>query len=168
MDATGCHDDKNLHKIAKPSSPFPINSRDLQEISQQVHQRIFELEALQVSSQAGPKQPFALEHTENLVGDFQKEVQRFKGNPKLFELLLKYEPVFGPLPPPGQGCKLVEMDIEIKGEFLDKPLRGKCWPMSKADSDEIEKQVEELLEACQSKRFHSEPIQSIALQHFGR
>jgi len=41
---------------------------------------------------------------------------------------------------------LVELDIELKDEFKDVPLRSKCWPMAKSDVEEIEKQVGELIE----------------------
>ena len=63
------------------------------------------------------------------------------------DLLLKYAEVFGPLPPPGQGCKLVEMDLELKPEWASAPLRGKCWPMSEIDCKEIESQVDELVQS---------------------
>ena len=39
------------------------------------------------------------------------------------------------------------MDIELKEEFKGKTLRQKCWPMPQEDSQEIEKQVQELIEA---------------------
>jgi hypothetical protein len=39
--------------------------------------------------------------------------------------LVKFKEVFGPLPPPTKGCKLAIMDIELKEEFKDMPLRGK-------------------------------------------
>ena len=49
--------------------------------------------------------------TENLHGEFEKDVEKFNDNPKLKALLVKYKEVFGPLPPPGMGCKLAEMDL---------------------------------------------------------
>jgi hypothetical protein len=49
------------------------------------------------------------------------------------------------LPPPGKGCELVKMDLELKDEFKDLPLRGKCWPMPAQDCAEIEAQVDELV-----------------------
>ncbi len=39
------------------------------------------------------------------------------------------------------------MDIQLKEEFENTPLRGKCWPMPEEDVLEIEKQVEELIAA---------------------
>ena len=37
--------------------------------------------------------------TTNLVGEFELEVEKFRGTPQLYALLLKYNGVFGPLPP---------------------------------------------------------------------
>ena len=84
--------------------------------------------------------------TENLHGEFEKDVQRFD-NPQLQTLLRKYQEVFGPLPSPGSGCKLVEMDIELRDEFKGKTLRNKFWAMPQEDFLEIEKQVQELVNA---------------------
>jgi len=93
LDTTNDPEDlKSTNSFAKPSSLFPINRQDLQELSQKVHQRIFELESQMSSQEPTPqmgKQPFELEHTENLVGDFEKEVSRFKDNPPLYALLVK-------------------------------------------------------------------------------
>ena len=85
--------------------------------------------------------------TENLHGEFEKDVARFDDQPKLKELLVKYKEVFGQLPPPRRGCKLAVMDLELKEEFKGHTLRQKCWPMPLEDSKEIEKQVQELVDA---------------------
>ena len=37
--------------------------------------------------------------TENLHGEFEKDIARFEGQPKLKAFLVKYKDVFGPLPP---------------------------------------------------------------------
>ena len=37
--------------------------------------------------------------TTNLVGEFDLEVEKFRGNQQLYALLLKYKEVFGPVPP---------------------------------------------------------------------
>lgn len=87
------------------------------------------------------------EDTENLHGEFEKDIARFDGQPKLRELLVKYKDVFGPLPPPTKGCKLAVMDLELKDEYKGHTLRQKCWPMPKEDALEIEKQVQELVDA---------------------
>ena len=83
-------DGKFLSK-AKPSSPFNINSKDLAEISEKVHQRILEIEKQMVKENP---QPFSLEPTENLVGDFERDVEKFRSNPPLFELLHRFKEIF--------------------------------------------------------------------------
>ena len=85
--------------------------------------------------------------TTNLVGDFDLEVEKFSGNPQLYALLLKYKEVFGPLPPPQEACPLVQMDLILKPEWEGKALRQKCWPLPKADQEELELQAEELVKA---------------------
>ena len=68
-----------------------------------------------------------------------------KAPPSVKELIKKYQSVFGPLPPPGKGVSLVQMDLELREEFQNVSLRQKCWPMSPLDCSEIEAQVEELV-----------------------
>jgi len=89
------------------------------------------------------QQPF--EGTGNQSGDIEKDFKRFSKQPELFEVLKKFVEGFGPLPPASQGTKLVSMDIPLKKEFENTPLRGKCWPMPEEDVLEIEQQVEELI-----------------------
>ena len=74
---------------------------------------------------------------------------------------MKYKKVLGPLPPPGSGCRLAELDLEIKDEFQGEAIRRKCWPMPEADVLEIEKQVQELVDAG-----FVEPFQNTVLQLF--
>jgi hypothetical protein len=85
--------------------------------------------------------------TTNLAGEFDIEVEKFKGDPQLYELLIKYKEVFGPLPPPQDACPLVQMDLILKPEWEGKALRQKCWPMPKVDQEELELQAEELVKA---------------------
>ena len=80
-----------------------------------------------------------------MEGDFKVDFKKLKAPPEEMKLVLKFKEVFGSLPPPGEGCKLVEMDLELKDEFKDAPLRGKCWPMPQKDCEEIEAQVNELV-----------------------
>jgi hypothetical protein len=115
---------------ARPSSEFVVNHKDLEEFSMQVRQRILSLEKQLVSKK---EEFFETNATENLQGEFEKDLEKFP-QPKLQALLKNYQEVFGPLPPPGSGCKLVEMDIELKEEFKGKTLRQKCWPMPQEDS----------------------------------
>ena len=45
------------------------------------------------------------------------------------------------------------MDLELKDEYKGHTLRQKCWPMPQQDCKEIEKQVEELVNAGLVKPF---------------
>ena len=67
--------------------------------------------------------------------------------PELKALIVQYKEVFGPLPPhnEGKGCKLLEIDIELREEFKTLPFRSKCWPMPPQDCSEIKAQVDELV-----------------------
>ena len=146
---------------AKPSSNFTISAEDQNEIANLVQQRILQLERQLASEKAElfeelpsdeEQNDFSAhleenQDTENLHGEFEKDIKRFDDQPMLQALLRKYKDVFGPLPKPGQGCKLVEMDIELKEEFKGRTLRQKCWPMPQEDALEIEKQVQELVDA---------------------
>ena len=87
------------------------------------------------------------EGTGNLAGDFQEDLKRSSGNKSLTQLLTTFPEIFGPLPPPGQGRQIVTLDIELKEEFQNTPLRGKCFPMPAKDVEEIEKQAQELVES---------------------
>ena len=47
--------------------------------------------------------------------DFKKKIQ--EDDPRVAEVLARYEEAFGPLPPPGSSKKLVRMDLELKPEY---------------------------------------------------
>jgi rfaE bifunctional protein nucleotidyltransferase chain/domain len=64
---------------------------------------------------------------------FEADLQKVSAPPEAKDWIRKYKEVFGPLPPPGKGCELVKMDLELKDEFKNAPLRGKCWPMPQKD-----------------------------------
>jgi len=49
-------------------------------------------------------------------GDFEEDLKKFSGQPKLMEILKSFKDIFGPLPPPGQGPQIVTMDLEFKDE----------------------------------------------------
>jgi hypothetical protein len=119
-------DDDSLSK-AKPLSPFVMSEKDRRETSSLLHKRIEEIEREMAS---GKVNPFELDQeTDILHGEFEKDLEKYNDRPVLRDLLLKYQEVFGPLPSPGTGCKLAEMDLELKEEWKTAPLRGKCWPM---------------------------------------
>ena len=129
--------------LAMASGKFPMNEKQMRKVSESLHQRIHFIE----SEMTRPKEsPFVMEST-NIQGDFEKELLQVTAPPEIKSILLKFRDVFGPLPPPGKGCKLVEMDLELKDEWKDSPLRQKCWPMCEKDCQEIEMQVNELVTA---------------------
>ena len=59
--------------------------------------------------------------TTNLVAEFDLEVEKFRGTPQLYALLLKNKEVFGPLPHPQEACPLVQMNLIIKPEWKERP-----------------------------------------------
>jgi len=137
---------------ACPSSNFKISVEDQKEIAILVEQKILQLERQIATAKSDlfeekDDDDDKSQDTENLHGEFEKDIKKFDGQPKLQNLLRKYKEVFGPLPKPGSGCKLVEMDIELKDEHKGKTLRQKYWPMPQEDAEEIEKQVQELVNA---------------------
>ena len=77
--------------------------------------------------------------------DFKNKIQEH--DPRVAEVLARYEEAFGPLPPPGSSKKLVRMDLELKPEYQDQRITSRGYPCSKEDQDEIMRQVLELVEA---------------------
>ena len=132
--------------FAKPEGKQTISTPDLEEIKSRLYERIQRLE-VQKKIDEKTTSLFVPQETENLHGEFQKEVKKFQGNPRLYSLLLQYAEIFGPLPKPSEACPLVVMDLELKPEWEGRPLRQKCWPMPVQDQNEINLQTEELLKA---------------------
>ena len=107
----------------------------------------------QILAQEKTEMLFVPEETDNLHGECKEYLEKFQGKPRLVDLLRKYQESFGALPTPSSGCPLVQMDIELKEEWVGKPLRQKCWPMPLADQQELELQAEELLKAGLAEAF---------------
>ena len=121
---------------AQPKTSQRAKPHDLEMIRAKILNRIAYLEDQQMA-QAKTQTLFNPEFegpTQNLQGEFEKEVEKYRDNPRLFELLNKYKEVFGPLPPPSAACPLAQMDIQMKEEWKGKPLRQKCWPMPMKDN----------------------------------
>ena len=82
---------------ALPSSLFSMSGQDKKEISSLLNHKIAPLEREIISDKFNP---FELEHdTENLHGEFDKDVAKYNDRPELKNILLRYKEVFGPLPP---------------------------------------------------------------------
>ena len=77
--------------------------------------------------------------------DFKKKIQEH--DPRVAEVLARYEEAFGPLPPPGSSKKLIRMHLELKPEFQYQRITSRGYPHSKEDQEEIMRQVLELVEA---------------------
>ena len=78
--------------------------------------------------------------------DFMSKVEEH--DERVWNILHKYQEVFGPSPSPGTCKKLVELDLELKEEHAKDRIRSKPYPCSKADMDEIMRQVLECVEAA--------------------
>ena len=58
------------------------------------------------------------------------------------------------------------MDIQLKDEWVGKPLRQRCWPMAQNEAQEIEMQTNELLRAGLIEAFPLEKYHFFCFQHF--
>ena len=96
-------------------SPFVASASDVHDMCLLLNQRISEVDRQLASSKA--QENLFDKDTENLHGEFEKDLEKYLDRPILKSLLLKYKDIFGPLPPPGSGCQLVQMDLELKEEL---------------------------------------------------
>ena len=55
--------------------------------------------------------------------------------------------MFGELPPPASCNKLVQMDLKLKPEFVGQKIRRRPYPAPKEQADEIERQIQECIDA---------------------
>ena len=90
--------------------------------------------------------------------DFKKTIQEH--DPRVAEVLTRYEEASGPLPPPGSSKILVRMDLELKSEYQDQRITSRGYRCSKKDQDEIMRQVLELVEAgmCEAYKDTEIPV----------
>ena len=68
-------------------------------------------------------------------------------DPRVQKLVRTYLEVFGELPPPASCDKLVQMDLKLKPEFLGHKIRRRPYPAPKEQADEIERQIQECIDA---------------------
>ena len=80
--------------------------------------------------------------------DFLQKIESLDLDPRLKKLLLIYEEVFGALNPPLSCKKLVQMDLKLKPEFERTRLRGRPYPAPQQQVGEIERQIQECIDAC--------------------
>ena len=83
----------------------------------------------------------------NLHSDKDMEDKIKLVDPRVQKLIRTYLEVFGELPPPASCDKLVQMDLKLKPEFVGHKIRRRPYPASKEQADEIERQIQECIDA---------------------
>ena len=83
----------------------------------------------------------------NLHSDEDMEEEITLLDPRVQKLIRTYLEVFGELPPPASWDKLVQMDLKLKPEFVGHKIRRRPYPAAKEQADEIERQIQECIEA---------------------
>ena len=68
-------------------------------------------------------------------------------DPRVQKLIRTYLEVFGELPPPASCDKLVQMDLKLKPGFVGHKIRRRAYPAPKEQADEIERQIQECINA---------------------
>ena len=68
-------------------------------------------------------------------------------DPRVQKLIRTYMELFGELPPPGSCDKVVEMNLELKHEFVGHKIRRRPYPAHKVQADEIERQIQGCIDA---------------------
>ena len=68
-------------------------------------------------------------------------------DPEVQKLLRTYLEIFGELPPPASCDELVQMDLKLKPEFVGHKIRRRPYPAPKEPADEIERQIQECIDA---------------------
>ena len=68
-------------------------------------------------------------------------------DPRVQKLIRTYLEVFRGLPPPAFCEKLVQMDLKLKREFVGHTIRRRPYPAPKEQADEIERQIQECIDA---------------------
>ena len=83
----------------------------------------------------------------NLHSDKDMEDKIKLLDPRVQTLIRTYLEVFGELPPPASCDKLVQMDLKLKPEFVGHKIRRRPYPAPKEQADEIERQIQECMDA---------------------
>ena len=79
--------------------------------------------------------------------DFLQKLESLNLDPRLKELLITYEEVFGALPHPLSCKKLVPMDLKLKPEFEKTRVKRRPYPAPQEQVEEIERQIQECIDA---------------------
>ena len=83
----------------------------------------------------------------NLHSDEDMEDKIKLLGPRVQNLIRTYLEVFEELPPPASCDKLVQMDLKLKPEFVGHKIRRRPYPAPKEQADEIERQIQECIDA---------------------
>ena len=83
----------------------------------------------------------------NLHSDEDMEDKIKLLDPWVQNLLRTYLEVFGELPAPASCDKLVQMNVKLKPEFVGHKIRRGPYPAPKEQADEIERQIQECIDA---------------------
>ena len=83
--------------------------------------------------------------------DFEKKIKNLPT--KIQEVLRRRKVAFGPLMAHGSFEKLVTMDLELMDEHKTTTVRSKPFPASKADSEEIMRQITECIAANLAEKY---------------
>ena len=79
--------------------------------------------------------------------DIPQKIDSLNLDPRLKQLLLTYEEVFGALPPPLSCKKLVQMDLKLKPEFEKTRVRRRPYAAPQEQVEEIEREIQECIDA---------------------
>ena len=83
----------------------------------------------------------------NLHSDGNLEEKIKLLDPRVQKLIRNYLEVFGELHFPASCDKLVQMDLKLKPEFVGHKIRRRPYPAPKEQADEIERQIQECIDA---------------------
>ena len=83
----------------------------------------------------------------NLHSDEDPEDKIKLLDPRVQKLIRIYLEVFRELPPPASCDKLVQMDLNVKPEFVGHKIRRRPYPAPKEQAEEIERQIQECINA---------------------
>ena len=83
--------------------------------------------------------------------DFEEKIKNLPS--KIQEVLRRRKVAFGPLMAPGSCEKLVTIDLELTDEHKNTTVRSKPFPASKANSEEIMRQITECIVADLAEKY---------------
>ena len=101
----------------------------------------------------GQKKKSMVRATSMLLRNILQKIESQNLDPRLKKLLLTYEEVFGPLPPPLSCNKLVQMDLKLKPELEKTRVRRRPYHAHTEQLEEIERQIQECIDAGLVKNY---------------